>query len=133
MTLLDTHALVWLTEGSRRLGAEAQRLADAALADEQLAVSAITFWEIAMLQSKGRIELRRAPESWRAELLDLGLHEIPVDGGIGIAAAALPVFHQDPADRIIVATASLAGATLLTADQRILAWSGTLRTHDAGL
>lgn len=131
MTVLDTHALVWLAEGSVRLGVKARRLADAALAEERLAVSAISFWEVSMLQRKGRIELRQAPEAWRAELLDLGLSEVPVDGGIGIAAATLPGFHQDPADRIIVVTASLAGATLVTADQRILAWSGALRTHDA--
>lgn len=131
MILLDTHALVWLAEGSRRLGVEARRLTDAALAEERLAVSAISFWEVSMLQRKGRIELRQALGAWRAELLDLGLCEVPVDGGIGIAAAALPVFHPDPADRIIVATASLAAATLVTADHRILEWSGALRTHDA--
>ena len=133
MTLLDTHALVWLTEGSLRLGPTTRRLADEALGEDKLAVSAISFWEIGMLQRKERLHLRQPPEAWRAELLDLGLRELPVDGGIGIAAAALPTFHQDPADRIIVATASIAAAKLVTADERILAWAGALRTHDARL
>ena len=131
MTLLDTHVLIWLTEGSDSLGAEARGLADVALAEERLAVSAISFWEIGMLQHKGRIELQQPPEAWRAEMLGWGLIEVPVDGNIGISAAALPALHQDPADRIIVATSSLAGATLVTADQRLLDWSGPLRRHDA--
>jgi len=131
VTLLDTHALVWLTEGSLRLGAEARRRADAALGEDQLAVSAISFWEIGMLQAKERLQLRQPAGAWRADLLDLGLRELAVDGGIAIAAATLPAFHQDPADRIIVATASLAAATLVTADERILEWAGALRTHDA--
>ena len=60
-----------------------------------------------------------------------GLQEIKVDGDIAIAAAQLGDFHDDPADRFIVATASLAGAALITADQRILDWKGTLRRQDA--
>ncbi len=133
MTLLDTHVLIWLTEGSDRLGAEARQLADVALAEEQLAVSAISFWEVSMLHGKGRIGLRQPPEAWRAELLGWGLLEVPIDGGIGISAAGLPGLHQDPADRIIVATASLAGATLVTADRRLLDWPGPLRTCDASI
>jgi len=131
VTLLDTHALVWLTEGSSRLGSAARRLADAALGEDQLAVSAISFWEVGMLQRKGRVALQQPPETWRSKLLELGLREVPVDGNIGIAAATMTDIHPDPADRIIVATASLAAATLITADDRILAWPGALRTHDA--
>ena len=67
---------------------------------------------------------------WRRELLGQGLAEIPVDGGIGIHANALPGFHADPADRIIVATAQ-GGHRLVTADDRILRWSGDLNRLDA--
>src|ERR1044072_310372 len=59
------------------------------------------------------------------------LVEIKVDAEIGIAAARVGDFHDDPADRLIVATASLAGATLLTAAQKILEWTGCLRRQDA--
>ena len=57
--------------------------------------------------------------------MEQGLIEIPVDGEIGIRANALQDFHPDPADRIIVATA-LNGRRLVTADERILDWSGDL-------
>jgi PIN domain nuclease of toxin-antitoxin system len=50
---------------------------------------------------------------------------------VGIAAATLLDFHPDPADRFITTTALLSGAMLITADDRILTWSGVLRRHDA--
>ena len=68
--------------------------------------------------------------SWRMDLLKEGLIEIPVDGDIGIRANALPDFHSDPADRIIVATA-MSGHRLVTADERILSWDGSLARLDA--
>ena len=84
-----------------------------------------------MLVAKRRLQIGRPPRAWREALLQSGLHEIEVDGEIAIAAAQVGDFHDDPADRFIVATASLAGATLLTTDQRILDWKGSLRRQDA--
>ena len=131
MTLLDTHVLVWLMEGQKDLGKNARSAADQALAQNDLFVSAITFWEITMLAFKGRLRLNQPPEAWRRDILKLGLAEIPVCGEIGIAAATLPDFHADPADRIIAATASLKNAVLITADARILRWGGPLHSLDA--
>jgi len=129
--LLDTHTLVWLTEGHHELGRRAREAADAALVAGRLTVSAITFWEIAMLHEKGRLRLRQPLPAWRSELLDAGLVEIPVTGEIGIAAATLPDFHPDPADRLIAATASIRRAKLITADERVLEWDGPLLSQDA--
>jgi PIN domain nuclease of toxin-antitoxin system len=129
--LLDTHTLIWLAEGHPQLGDRARHLADEALAHNDLGVSAITFWETAMLHQRGRIRLMQPVEAWRRVLADHGLREWPVTGEVGIAAAALRDFHADPADRFITATALLHGATLVTADDRILAWSGPLQRHDA--
>ncbi len=131
MILLDTHALLWLAEGMPELGKEARRLSDEALKKDSLAVSAISFWEAAMLQEKRRIQLFQPVSAWRESLLELGLAEIAVTGEIGIAAVALPNFHADPADRIIVATAANHGAALITADQLILGWAGSLHKHNA--
>jgi PIN domain nuclease of toxin-antitoxin system len=77
-----------------------------------LAVSAITFWEVAMLISKGRITLSLPVTAWRWDLLRLGLVEIPLDGEIGLAATQLDL-HGDPADRLIVATTQLKGGVLM--------------------
>ena len=130
MIILDTHALLWLRTGEARLGTGARRIIDEALRDRELAVSAMTFWEVAMLRDKGRLVFPEDVGLWRRELLGQGLVEIPVDGEIGIRANALSGFHADPADRIIVATA-LQGHTLVTGDRTILEWSGNLNRLDA--
>ncbi|MHB8791503.1 MAG: type II toxin-antitoxin system VapC family toxin [Desulfobulbaceae bacterium] len=129
--LLDTHVLVWLAEGNSRLGKEALRVMDTALAKEELAASSISFWEVAMLVRKGRIELKGEVDAWRRDLLGKGLQEIPLYGGMAIRAGELPNFHGDPADRMIVATALETSATLATADDRILSWSKSVNRIDA--
>ena len=125
LILLDTHSLIWLDQADDRLGPKTRSQLDAALKDKNLFVSAISFWELAMLQTKGRLILPPLIH-WRKDLLDMGLKEVPVTGDIGILANNLEEFHPDPADRLIVASALKIGATLVTADKRILAWSGQL-------
>jgi PIN domain nuclease of toxin-antitoxin system len=113
------------------MGLSARQLADEALATSGLAVSAISFWEIALLVSKARLHLERSLRVWRRDLLERGVIELPLGGAACIAAAQLEDFQADPADRLIVATAQELGATLLTADEKILAWSGRLDRRDA--
>lgn len=122
MILLDTHVLVWLDEGGPRLGKRALQRIDAEFSASNLAVSAISFWEISMLIQKGRLDMRLALDVWRRELLEKGLREIPLDGAIAIRAGSLQDFYGDQADRLIVATAFQTSSTLMTADQKILAW-----------
>ncbi|CAG7856669.1 hypothetical protein MCAMS1_01240 [biofilm metagenome] len=130
LTVLDTHALVWLDQDDVNLGAKARSYADQALQQGHLAVSAITFWEVAMLIAKNRITMTLPVGAWRRELLQKGLVELPVDGEIGIKAAGLDL-HGDPADRMIVASCQQKGAMLVTADLPLLEWHGTLERHDA--
>jgi len=131
LIVLDTHVLIWLVEGSDRLGTRCRTRLDKAFRDEELAVSAITFWEIATLKGKRRLDLHGSVAEWRAERIATGLIEAPVAGGIGVIAAELDAFHGDPADRILVATAREANARLCTADRRILSWESRRRTLDA--
>ena len=131
MILLDTHALIWLAEGDKKFGNTARRLSDDALQEDTLTASAITFWEVAMLQQRGRIQLKVPVEVWRKQLIELGLVELPLTGEIAIASTRLESFPPDPADRFIAATALCYGMTLVTADMAILDWSGALNRHDA--
>ena len=130
MILLDTQVLLWSRFGAARLGRQARERIDQAAREGSIAVSAFSFWEVAMLHHKGRLTLLRSVASWRQALLREGLVEIPMDGEIGIRAATLPDFHADPADRLIVATA-LEGHRLVTADRRILDWPGQVSRLDA--
>ena len=127
---MDTHTLLWLRYGDSRLGNIARRESELAWRSNDAAVSAFTFWEVSLLLTKGREKFPEDVSTWRRELMGQGLIEIPVDGDIGIRANALSNFHSDPADRIIVATA-LSGHRLVTADERILAWSGNVDRLDA--
>ena len=131
MILLDTHALIWLNLGLPRLGPRARQAADEALLEGRLAVSAVSFWEVAVLVQRRRVELEKSTDRWHQELLRSGLIEVPLDGKIAIAAIGLPDLHGDPADLFIAATAILNEARLITADRRLLNWSGPLECLDA--
>jgi PIN domain nuclease of toxin-antitoxin system len=131
MLMLDTHALVWLDEGNPRLGAKALQTINKALASGQLCVASISFWEIAMLVRKKRLDIQIELEVWRSELLQNGLQEIPLQGSTALRAGQLRAFHGDPADRMIVATAIENSATLITADKKILDWNKLHQKIDA--
>ena len=131
LILLDTHALIWLDQDDPALGGNARTTADEALRDGALAVSAISFWEVAMLAARGRIAIGLPIFRWRLDLLGSGLIEIALDGQVALAASTLVGLHRDPADRFIVATAQAVGATLLTADQMLLDWADRLVRQDA--
>lgn len=117
--------MLWLRGGEARLGARTRREIDRAWQTGEVGVSAISFWEIAMLKDRGRIRFPEDVGLWRREQLEQGMVEIAVDGEIGIRAINLDAFHADPVDRLIVATA-LEGHRLVTADERILGWTGRL-------
>ncbi len=129
--LLDTNALIWAMDGDQRLGLASRDMADQALRDNLLFVSAISFWEVALLTRRGRLTLAYSSGEWRRIALGLGIVEIPLTGEIGILAAELEGLPGNQADRIITATALLRGQTLLTSDRRILDWQGLVARHDA--
>ncbi|WP_161539657.1 type II toxin-antitoxin system VapC family toxin [Paramagnetospirillum kuznetsovii] len=129
-TLLDTHALVWLLQGSG-LGQAAKEHIHQAHKADNLAVCAITFWEIAILIRKGRLDLGVGAAAWRRSVLALGIQEFAVDGGIAVESVDLEALHPDPADRLILSTALRHDAALVTADERLLAWEGRVVRIDA--
>ena len=96
-----------------------------------MAVSAISFWETAMLERRGRIALHRPVDQWRQDWLAAGLEELALDGATTLLGAQLDGFHPDPADRFITAAALRHQACLLTADQLILNWPGKLQRQNA--
>jgi PIN domain nuclease of toxin-antitoxin system len=122
MILLDTHVLVHYANSDRKLGKRARSEIDHALGHDELFVSALTFWEIAMLIAKQRLHLETTVAGFRAAALRQGIQEISVDGEIAIAAGELPAAHGDPVDRMLVATALVRGITLITADDVLLQW-----------
>ena len=120
--VLDTHAFVWVMEGDRKLGPAARRAILKASADNGVAISAITPWEIAMLENKGRLRLAREVGEWiRDALRTPAVRLLPIRPEIAVDSVRLPgAFHPDPADRLIVATARQWSVPLMTADKDIL-------------
>jgi PIN domain nuclease of toxin-antitoxin system len=129
--VLDTHVLVWCSLAPERLGSQARGLIQQAWADQGVGVSAISFWEVAMLQRRGRLSLPHSAAAWRRIWLEGGLEELPLDGGLAIAGAELEGLPPDPADRWIAAAALQREALLITADAQLLAWQAPLERQDA--
>lgn len=121
MIVLDTHAWVWWAASPERLSVPARERIDAEASELQVHISSISCWELTLLVKKKRLELTMDAEEWiaRTEALP-SLRFVPVNNRIAVLSNQLPgEFHEDPADRIITATALLLGATLITRDQKL--------------
>ncbi len=122
MALLDTHVLLWWLDDPARLSAAQREVIETADSESPLLVSDISLWEVATLHSLGRIRLATPIREWLDKAVAPPLvRRQAISPAIAAEVAALPdSFHRDPADRILVATARVFGATLLTQDRRIV-------------
>ncbi|MGB7412608.1 MAG: type II toxin-antitoxin system VapC family toxin [Thermosynechococcaceae cyanobacterium] len=123
LLLLDTHIWIWLLNGDAdRLSVEGLVAIKNAGRSSQLGVSAISVWEVGMLESKGRLRLSKGCLDWVRDALAVpGLRLLPLTPEIAIESSRLPgQIHGDPADRILAATARLLNATLITQDLKLL-------------
>jgi PIN domain nuclease of toxin-antitoxin system len=125
--VLDTHIWIWLSEGDARLGKSKvlPAILDS-LMESKVCISAISVWELGMLEAKNRIELSMPAKAWVARSLELGNIQVsPLIPPIALDSTSLPgEFHGDPADRIIVATARYHSAKIITCDKLVLAYGG---------
>lgn len=122
IALLDTHVLIWWLQGAGHLSPAQRRVLDAAEPESPLRVSDISLWETAALHSLGRVRLSLPLRDWLEKAVAPPLvRRHGISAAIAAEVAALPdSFHRDPADRILVATARILGATLLTHDRHIV-------------
>jgi PIN domain nuclease of toxin-antitoxin system len=108
--LLDTHVLIRWDQG-----AKLSRSADRAIREaDQVYVSAVSGWEIAIEQSLGRLRTRRNP---RVAVEKSGFEELPIRLRHAEGLADLPWHHRDPFDRLLVAQALAEGLILVTRDR----------------
>jgi PIN domain nuclease of toxin-antitoxin system len=119
LILLDTHVLFWMANDSPRLSKRAREAILGARRNAGIAIATITLWELAWLAQNGRIAVAVSVESFVRELTARVILR-PVTPEIAALAVSLPdKFPKDPADRLIAATATVEGMTLVTADARI--------------
>lgn len=120
--VLDTHIWIWCVSGDQTIDAGIRQRISLALRKSRVLVPAICVWELGMLWKKERIQLRVPPNDWVRSALDgSGFFLMPLTDAIALESSLLPgKFHSDPADCMIVATARLEKAILVTRDQRII-------------
>ena len=122
MIVLDTHTWIWWASEPSRIGRRGRAAIEAA---DRIGVPAVCQFEVAAAISRGRITLDRAPLEWIEQALALPRVELlPLSPVVAVKATQHGPFHGDPADRLIVATAVVAGAALVTKDKNILAYGG---------
>jgi PIN domain nuclease of toxin-antitoxin system len=117
--LLDTHIWLWIHREPWKLTSEvSQVIADS---ENELWLSAISVWELITLLEKKRVVLRETMNTWleksKKELL---LREAPVSWAVAEELLFTPLALEDPADRLLAATARVYDLTLVTADERLM-------------
>jgi PIN domain nuclease of toxin-antitoxin system len=119
--VLDTHVVVWWVSGSGRLSVRAKRAIDQGLRRSPAIVSTISLLEIATAVRRGRLELNSPLDQWLTDLRALpDLQFQPVSAEIAELAGSFDeATPGDPTDRIIMATALILRAKLVTADERL--------------
>jgi len=125
MIVLDTHAWIWFTSSPEALSKKAKKVVEAAVKEKNILVSSISVWEAAILVKKGRLRLTMDVTDWIAISENLPFIQfIPVTNSIAVKSVNLPLpLHDDPADRIIIATALSTGASIVTKDKKISDYS----------
>ncbi len=123
--LLDTHVFIWHINGDETLSKPLRKTIDTAIQNNELHLSAISLWEISMLGAKKRIIFSMPCLEWLNKAIEFShTHIMHLTPAIAVESSHLPgAFHEDPADRIIVATARINGLLLLTRDKKILQYS----------
>ncbi len=131
MILLDTHVWVWWVHGDDRLSKTALNALDLRSNDEVIGISAISCWEVAMLQIRSRLVLPCSLDEWLDQSLNYpGVREVDLTRSYLVDSCRLPgEFHKDPADRILVATARALDCDLITADETILTYAHVNAIH----
>jgi len=116
MVILDTCVLLWLASDQSNLSAGARKAIEAH--SNALFVSAITGFEIAIKCRDRKLEIPLPVLDWFTEVLDFhGVRELPVTARVAIASIELPRRHNDPCDRIILATAVINGMKIISCDR----------------
>ncbi len=115
MIVLDSHAWFWwINQEYQRLSMDTRKIIQTA---DQVGVSPVSCYELALAHQKGRLEFSLLPEKWFAFALHgSGIKLLPLNEAIALRAVALSDIHRDPFDRIIIATALQLDAKLVSVD-----------------
>jgi PIN domain nuclease of toxin-antitoxin system len=116
--ILDTCTFVWLVAEPSKLGRKAKAvLGDA---DTTLVLSDATVWEICLKWSAQKIKLPEPPSLWiEAQAEQWRMQRLPIDAAVLYRTVELPLLHQDPFDRLLIAQAVTYKLAIVTPDKEI--------------
>ena len=112
--MLDTHALIWALEGSRRLSKAARRAIEKP--DNEILVSAVSAWEIAIKKAMGKLQV---PDDLVEAIDDAGFLRKPLGFAEAKRLQKLPAHHTDPFDRMLICHAMEESCAIVTKDAQI--------------
>jgi PIN domain nuclease of toxin-antitoxin system len=120
--LLDTHIWIWNVGAPDKLNKRVAKAIEDT--NNELWLSPISIWELALLVEKERIELDDDVDSWVSRALSqTTFREAPLTNDVALMVSKLRFSHRDPADHFIAASAKVFDLTLVTADPRLLGLS----------
>jgi PIN domain nuclease of toxin-antitoxin system len=122
--LVDTQLLLWSASASRKLPAAVARLFRDGR--HEFYMSAASLWEVAIKASLGRKDFAVDAAELRDVLTANGFRELAITCGHAVAVSRLPPIHADPFDRMLVAQANAEPMVLVTADERLGRYPGTI-------
>ncbi|CDZ35280.1 type II toxin-antitoxin system VapC family toxin [Neorhizobium galegae] len=123
--LLDSHLLVWISQESPRLPKIVERLLEDG--EHRFFFSAASLWELAIKSALGKTDYQVDVMQLYSELLDNEYEELPLSSCHAFALAGLPPIHKDPFDRMLIAQSISEGMLLLTSDETIARYNGTIQ------
>jgi PIN domain nuclease of toxin-antitoxin system len=123
--LLDTHVLLWAVAMPMKIPKKTCLLLENP--NNTLIFSAASLWEISIKRSLNRSDFQLDTRMLRRELIERGYQELPVTSEHAVYTENLAPHHKDPFDRILIAQAFVEGITLLTADNMVARYGGSVQ------
>ena len=118
MVIIDTHVMLWMLYDVRQLSPVARK----ALAEEDSCVSIASLWELSIKQTLGKISLPHTIPQIAEKCKQMGVDIVPITPEHCQRIQTLPLYHNDPFDRIIMAQSLVDCRLLVTLDKKI--WDG---------
>lgn len=117
--LLDTHTLIWSILDPNKLSRKVKQIIETP--DNQIFVSVISFWEISLKSSIGKLVLENVePEDFPALCAQMDIEVVQLDAKVSSTYHHLKVFHhRDPFDRMLIWQAKQMGISILSKDEHI--------------
>lgn len=112
--IIDTHILLWWTSGNTKLSKKNKAIIDSP--DNTIMVSAATIWELTIKKGKGLLTI---PDDLMERLFQANIQILSITAEHAIFIENLPIIHNDPFDRMLIAQSIIERVTLITADKNI--------------